>query len=245
MTPIVDARPRIRIIPGTWAVKNAAKRERDGLGPAYWQARGSLVRDFADAGWTVVRAGDPGWDTKLAGTLAHRLIWQRYYQDAWLRSWRAGGADLLEELRLDPEPGRLVLLGHSHAINPIVIALAAESCPPIWGLCTVGSPNRADMQTTMAAARLKIRGPWLHLQMGRKDRWHWFGTIGSGQWQDTVGGMLGLTAGPAYADRRDRLTDYDHNDILELPSLYHLWNERRAYLTPPPARVRSAGVVSS
>lgn len=227
------------IVPGTWS---ARQRRRPGE-PRYFDPGGSFVELLEANDYYVLGAGNPRWSTKLEGTVVERLFWKRLVQQQWLSEWYAGGRDVCDELRRLSRPEDLVAFVHSHGLYPLITALARADCPPIWALCSIGSPDRADMQEQMVLARDKIRGPWLHLIDGSwRDYWKILGTVGTGSLFDTLGYATGISDGPRLADRRDKIKGVGHTALVEDPRRYRHWTcgGRLEYLRRSPRRLATA-----
>ena len=228
---------RYLIVPGTWAAGRALRSATDP--PDYWEPGGSLVVYLSQHGWDNVSTGRMYWDGRLQGTPLGRLVYRRKLEGQMHIGWTVGGECISHTLQtlatrpIDPvDPAELIIVCHSHGLQPVAKGLADPLCPKVKGLLSVASPIRNDMQELYTLAAEKVER-WEHCQMGSRDRLRWYGVIGSGRWQDALGGALGLTIGPEQATKRTQLKEYDHSEFINVvPSSGALarWPERLSYL---------------
>lgn len=204
------------IVPGTWAFTDEKR--------PYYGEDGMFVDFLRAHDYEPVGVGKTYWTTNADGTLIQRIISRQTTKQGWHRDWKTGGECLGHFLETIDNPERLVVFCHSHGLQVALYALSAPTTPAIGALCSIGSPDRADMEGVMVKAKRKI-GKWLHMQMGGRDRWKWLGTIGTGSWKDTLGSAIGATKGPNYADRRDQLLELDHSEVLNDPNTFGAWTD--------------------
>jgi hypothetical protein len=225
------------LVPGTWAAGRALRSATDP--PDYWEDGGALVVYLRQQGWENIDVGRMYWDGRLQGSPLGRLLYRRRFEGQWHIGWTVGGENISHMIQglatrpVDPvDPADLIMICHSHGLQPLAKGLADPACPRIKGLLSVASPVRHDMGEIYTLAAAKV-DRWEHCQMGSRDRLRWYGVIGAGRWQDALGGALGLTIGPEQATRRTQLKEYDHSEFINVvPSSGALsrWPERLAYL---------------
>lgn len=142
-----------------------------------------------------------GWDGLVDGIDPYDLVW-----DAM---GRALAHHFRGEYKL-PQSETFVL-GHSHAWQGIAIACARYGLK-INGLVTVGSPIRKNLYQTYDDAHKNITR---HLHLSAKgDLWQFLGS-----WLD--GGLRLQRECPGAINRR---MPGDHDDVLQRPELFPLWN---------------------
>lgn len=140
-----------------------------------------------------------------------------------LRLWHASGINLyayvVPPLCLAWRVGKVVLVVHSHGLQPALFA-AAEGLP-VDTLISVGSPIRKDMEPIAAQARPNIR-QWVHVHSDGSDRWQWYGTL--------FDGRRGIVREAPLADTNIRIPRVGHTGILETPAHFPEWLKPRPEL---------------
>lgn len=142
-----------------------------------WYSPGQPFHEFMKTleGFELVCPNDPYvWSTRLGGV---------GFGDGDLVVYRAAGVNLLHycvpprfpDLRIPPD--ELVIVSHSHGLQPVLFAAAAGL--KIDLLIDVSGPVREDMMPWATKARPNIRR-WVHTYGGRKDRWQWLGGLFDG-----------------------------------------------------------------
>lgn len=143
------------------------------------------------------------WDTRLGGVglgQADLLV----YQAAGINLWYFAVPPLCPEKRIPPD--QLVVISHSHGLQPVLYAAAAGLKIDLF--VDVSGPVRHDMMPVAAAARPNIRR-WVHLYGGHRDRWQWLGEL--------FDGHLGIVRDHPLANENIKVPGADHSEILREP----------------------------
>jgi hypothetical protein len=183
---VIDKSEPIYILPigGTWWRRHIDRVQ--------WLNVGSLLHKFIlSIGFDWLRGEDGetffDWDGRLQGHQFWRRWWPfRLWTAPELTSWFVAGDNLYSALvprwskRLAFPGCRLHLWGHSHAINPIMVACAKGLKVNV--LVTFCSPVRYDpeLAPVYAEARKNI-GYWIHFYSDNADKIQIAGELGDGQ----------------------------------------------------------------
>lgn len=181
----------IRILPigGTWWLKNQKAADKKGL--RQWLNVGSYLHRFILAmGFDWLRGEDGETFFEWTGRINGAEFWRRWWPfRLWsapdFDDWFVAGDNLYSALvprwkKALAYPGPLLhMLGHSHAINPIMVACAKGLRVNV--LVTFCSPVRHDPELAeiYTQARKNI-GYWIHFYSDDDDKIQIVGEVGDG-----------------------------------------------------------------